>query len=154
MFDTIVLATDGSKSVERAVTVALDLAERFDATVHALYVVDETEVEAAPDRVRDDLQDALHEQAEEALGEIESRADDVQTAVRDGTPATEICAYAEDVDADLVATGTRGRHGEHSFLLGSVAEAVVRRSPVPVLTARQLEAGEDGAVPDPADLEA
>jgi len=154
MFDTVVLATDGSKSVDRAVTVALDLAERFDAEVHALYVVDETEVEAAPERVREDLETALHDQAEDALEAIESRAEDIQTAVREGTPATEICTYAESVDADLVATGTRGRHGEHSFLLGSVAEAVVRRSPVPVLTARQLEAGEDGAIPDRADLEA
>lgn len=41
----------------------------------------------------------------------------------------------------VVATGTRGRDGEHSFLLGSVAERVVRTCPVPVLTVRQLEAG-------------
>lgn len=40
MIDTVVIATDGSESVERAVTVALDLARRFDAEVHALYVVD------------------------------------------------------------------------------------------------------------------
>jgi len=154
MFDTVVLATDGSKSVERAVTVALDLAERFDAAVHALYIVDETEIEAAPERVREDLETALHDQADDALEEIQARAEDVQTAVREGVPATEICTYAEAVDADLVATGTRGRHGAHSFLLGSVAEAVVRRSPVPVLTARQLEADENGSMPDPADLEA
>jgi nucleotide-binding universal stress UspA family protein len=150
MFDTVVLATDGSKSAERAITVALDLAERFDATVHALYVVDETEIDAAPDRVRDDLETALEDSARDALKEITSRAAGVQTAVREGTPATEICGYVEAVDADLVATGTRGRHGEHAFLLGSVAEAVVRRSPVPVLTARQLEAdeGEDAPAPN------
>jgi len=38
-----------------------------------------------------------------------------------------------------VATGTRGRHGDHGFVLGSVAEAVVRRSPVPVLTVQQRQ---------------
>ena len=38
--------------------------------------------------------------------------------------------------------GTRGRHGEHSFLLGSVAESVVRRCPTPVLTVRQLDEDE------------
>jgi nucleotide-binding universal stress UspA family protein len=148
MFDTVVLATDGSKSAERAITVALDLAERFDATVHALYVVDETEVAAAPERVRDDLETALHEQAEDALEDIQTRAADVHAAVREGTPAMEICAYVDEVEADLIATGTRGRHGEHAFLLGSVAEAVVRRSPVPVLTARQLEAGEHDDIPN------
>jgi len=59
----------------------------------------------------------------------------------------EIIDYAGKHDADLVATGTRGRHGEHSFLLGSVAEAIVRRCPVPVLTVRQLDTEE--TAPDP-----
>jgi nucleotide-binding universal stress UspA family protein len=42
-----------------------------------------------------------------------------------------------------VALGTRGRHGENRLLLGSVAEAVVRACPVPVLTVRQLAADEE-----------
>jgi nucleotide-binding universal stress UspA family protein len=58
--------------------------------------------------------------------------------VREGRPASEIDAYARSVDADLVAMGTRGRHGENRFLIGSVAERVVRTCPVPVLTVRQL----------------
>lgn len=142
MFDTIVLATDGSESAERAITMALDLAARFDATIHALYVVDETEIDAAPERVRADLEAALKDRGQETLDNVESRTGDVHTAVRTGSPATEICSYVTEIDADLVATGTRGRHGAHAFLLGSVAEAIVRRSPVPVLTARQLEPGE------------
>jgi nucleotide-binding universal stress UspA family protein len=64
---------------------------------------------------------------------------DLETVVRVGRPTERIIGYAEEVDADAVATGTRGRHGEHSFLLGSVAERVVRRCPVPVLTVRQLD---------------
>ena len=40
MISSLVVATDGSASGERAVVVALDLAQRFDATVHALSVVD------------------------------------------------------------------------------------------------------------------
>ncbi|QSG12742.1 Nucleotide-binding protein, UspA family [Halapricum desulfuricans] len=152
MFETVVLATDGSESAARAVTLAFDFAERFDATIHALYVVDETEVETSPERVRADLQAALQERGEEALSEIESQETDVTTAVRRGDPADEICAYAEKIDADLVVTGTRGRHGEHAFLLGSVAEAVVRRSPVPVLTARQLDPEEAGDVPEPGEM--
>jgi Universal stress protein family. len=59
MFDTIVIATDGSDSVRRAVDVAVDVAARFDAEVHAVYVVDSGEVESTPDEVRDDLRDAL-----------------------------------------------------------------------------------------------
>jgi len=151
MFETVVLATDGSESAARAVTLAFDLADRFDATIHALYVVDETEVETSPEAVRDDLRTALRARGEEALSEIDAQDDTVTTAVREGDPASEICDYTAEVDADLIVTGTRGRHGEHSFLLGSVAEAVVRRSPVPVLTARQLDPDEQHDVPVPGE---
>jgi nucleotide-binding universal stress UspA family protein len=140
MFDTIVVATDGSKSVRRAVGVALDLAGRFDATVHALYVVDEGEIESSPERVRDEMRDALDADAHDALDDVTAAADrPVTTAVRKGRPATTIREYAAEIDADVVAMGTRGRHGENRFLIGSVAERVVRTCPVPVLTVRQLD---------------
>ncbi|KAB7516128.1 universal stress protein [Halosegnis rubeus] len=141
MFDTVVIATDGSTSGRRAVTVALDVARRFEASVHALYVVDETQVDGLPEDVHDDVREALEAQADESLDAVETAADQpVTVAVREGDPATEIIDYADDTDADMVATGTRGRHGEHSFIVGSVAETVVRDCPVPVLTVRQLEA--------------
>ncbi|MFW6321584.1 MAG: universal stress protein [Halohasta sp.] len=144
MFETILVATDGSDSVRRAVTVALDLAERFDATVHALSVVDAAEVDSSPDAVSEQLRAALSEEADEALASVAAATDQpVETAVREGRPATEIDSYAREIDADMIATGTRGRHGENRFLLGSVAERVVRTCPVPVLTVRQLEATED-----------
>lgn len=143
MFDTVVVATDGSESVERTVTVALDLAERFDAAVHALYVVDAGEIDASPQELREDLRTALETSGDAALAAVQERTDrQVVTAVRRGRPAPEVCEYAREHDADLVAAGTRGRHGEHAFLLGSVAEGLVRTCPVPVLTVRQLEAGE------------
>ncbi|AFK19581.2 MULTISPECIES: universal stress protein [Haloferax] len=142
MFDTIVIATDGSASVRRAVRVAVDLAERFDASVHALYVVDAGDVETSPERLRDEMREALRERGEEAIAEVRAETDrDVTVAVREGRPAGEISNYAREVDADVVAMGTRGRHGENRFLIGSVAERVVRTCPVPVLTVRQLEAG-------------
>lgn len=139
MFETIVVATDGSESVRRAIDVALDLAGRFDAAVHALYVIDAGEIEASPGAVREEFRDALEARADEALSGVTSRTTrDVKTVVREGRPTREIPAYAEDVAADLVAMGTRGRHGENRFLIGSVAERVVRTCPVPVLTVRQL----------------
>ena len=143
-FDTIVVATDGSDSVSRAVEVALDLADRFDAAVHALYVVDSGEVDSSPEAVREQMRNALQERGGEAIVDVQKRAGrDVTAVVREGRPANEIADYAREIDADLVATGTRGRHGENRFLIGSVAERVVRTCPVPVLTVRQL-AGENG----------
>jgi len=144
MFDTIVVATDGSDSVRRAVDVAVDVAARFEAEVHAVYVVDSGEVDATPDEVRDDLRDALDDRGREALDQVADAATardpslDVTAEAREGQPAPEIADYARAVDADVVAMGTRGRHGENRFLIGSVAERVVRTCPVPVLTVRQL----------------
>lgn len=145
MFETVVVATDGSESVSRAVDCALDLAAKFDATVHALYIVDEGHVDALPERLHSDVRQALDEQGQQALDRVFEAAEsvggglDVESAVRVGRPAQAIVGYVRDIDADAVAMGTRGRSGEHSFLLGSVAEGVVRTSPVPVLTVRQLE---------------
>ncbi|WP_336035420.1 universal stress protein [Halobacterium yunchengense] len=144
MIETVVIATDGSESVGRAVDVALDFAERFDAAVHALYVLEESEVESAPEEVREEMRDALADRGEDAVAAVADAAGRrVETAVREGRPAAEISQYAREVDADVVATGTRGRHGENRFLIGSVAERVVRTCPVPVLTVRQLEDGAD-----------
>jgi nucleotide-binding universal stress UspA family protein len=148
MIETVVIATDGSASAERSVTVAADLAGRFDAAVHALYVIDQGEVASTPDQVRPEVAEALAAAGEAAIGfvrdEVTAAADGpgLSTAIRDGDPAIQIMNYAQEVDADVIATGTRGRHGEHSFLLGSVAEAVVRNSSIPVLTVRQLEPDE------------
>ena len=146
MFDTVVIATDGSGSAKRAVEAALDLAGKFDATVHALYVVDSGEVASRSDDIQDVLERALATTGGRALSFVREAATsdgetdaDVVTAVREGDPATEIQGYADDVGADLIATGTRGRHGEHAFLLGSVAEEIVRNAPMPVLSVRQLD---------------
>jgi nucleotide-binding universal stress UspA family protein len=145
MIDTVVVATDGSASAERAVEVAADLAAKFDAAVHALYVIDQGDVEGTPEDVRPEVAEALTVAGEEAIEFVREAAGDaaeISTALRNGDPAIEICSYAREVEADVVATGTRGRHGEHSFLLGSVAEAVVRQSDIPVLTVRQLDPDE------------
>jgi len=143
MIDSLVIATDGSESVARAVDVALDFADRFEASVHALYVIEKSEISSAPEELRDRLEAALENQGEEALESVRAKAGrEITTVIRTGSPAAEIARYARRVDADLVATGTRGRHGEDRFLIGSVAERVVRTCPVPVLTIRQLEEDE------------
>jgi universal stress protein A len=63
----------------------------------------------------------------------------VETLVVNGGPAHEICQTAEAQAADLIVMGTRGRTGLKHFLLGSIAEKVVRYAPCPVLVVRERE---------------
>ena len=56
-----------------------------------------------------------------------------------GDPASAIVRLAEAEQADLIVMGTHGRTGLKRMLMGSVAEAVVRRAPCPVFTMKQPE---------------
>jgi nucleotide-binding universal stress UspA family protein len=149
MFDLLVIATDGSEHGERAVATALDLARRFDAAVHAVSVVDDDRAGAAPDEEGEAVRAAFHERATAATDAVAEEAPaevDVTTTVREGRPAETIVAYADEIDADGVAMGTRGRGGDGGVVLGSVAEAVVRTCERPVLTVRGDRDGSgDGA---------
>ena len=62
----------------------------------------------------------------------EQCATSVETAIETGDPADMILDYVHEHDVDHVVIGCHGRSGVARWLLGSVAEAVVRRAPVPV----------------------
>lgn len=148
MYDDILVATDGSEATLGAITNALSLADAYGATVHALYVVDMRAISVDNEGFDDDpVIDLLLDRGERATGEIRRRAEsrglDVVTKVDPGTPASRIRGYAADNGIDLVSMGTRGRSGIERHLLGSVAERVLRKSPVPVLTTRAAATSRD-----------
>lgn len=63
----------------------------------------------------------------------------VVTEIGEGNPHEEILEYVSEHDIDMIIVGTHGRTGFDRAVMGSVAERVVRRSPVPVLTVRDEE---------------
>jgi len=137
MYDTVLLPTDGSEATESVVEHASDIGARRDAEVHVLYVVDDrTFLTLSEDRVPE-VSEELRAEGERATGEaaatLEGDGVDVTTAVREGNPADEILAYADDNDADLVVMGTHGADPTRD-MLGSVSQKVVTLSSVPVLT--------------------
>jgi nucleotide-binding universal stress UspA family protein len=139
MYERILVPTDGSAASEGAVEHAVDLAKQYDATIHALYVVDSgsyTSLEAGSDIVLE----ALKDEGKTAVGHVVDAAEeagvDVESRVQTGTAHRTILDYAEAEDCDLVVMGTHGRTGLNRYLLGSVTERVVRSSDVPVLTVR------------------
>ncbi len=134
MYKRILVATDGSEPADRAVDHALDLGSKFDVEVHAVSVVDTRRYGDSMLTGTEAIVDEVTERAAEILGDVERRADvDVVTSVRRGSPATEIGSYADEVDADLLVLGHRGR--ESADEIGSTAERVVRTVDRPVLTA-------------------
>lgn len=136
MFETIVLATDGSEHSDRALGYARDLALRDGAeviVVHAFegipgYLGVDTKSEVAARHVS-----AGREIADRAREQLEDAGVDVEAEILQGPPAEAILRVAEGRGADLIVMGTRGRGGLTSLLLGSVSQHVLAHSKVPVM---------------------
>lgn len=139
MYDDILVPTDGASGMASVIDHAASLATIHDATVHGLYVVDTASLTDVPmETTLDGVNRALHDEGAEALNDLEQRVGDVpvETTAVEGSPARDIVAHAEESETDVIVMGTHGRSGVDRLLLGSVAERVVRSSPVPVLTVR------------------
>lgn len=134
-YDHVLLPTDGSDAAERAATEGLDVAERYDADVHAIYVVDSATYgfEDAPSSLVGLLKEGGRKAVDEVAAEARERDLSVTTDVLRGVPHDEIREYAVGVDADLIVIGTRGRTPETDRLLGSTTARVIRLSNRPVL---------------------
>ncbi|WP_336003052.1 universal stress protein [Halorientalis halophila] len=153
MYNRILLPTDGSTEMEPVVEHAAAVADRDDALLHGLYVVDSTSVASLPMETGwDGISGLLYDAGVEALNDVERIVDDraeVERIVTEGRPSAEIVEHAREDDCDLIVMGTHGRGGIDRLLLGSVAERVVRRSPVPVMTVRVGEPGREDPKRDP-----
>ena len=140
MYDRILLPTDGSEGVDRAVDHAIDAADRYDATLHVLFVVDSDIVNAYPgDEYVHEAEGAeatLEDLGETAVENVAERAAEAgvetATAVIHGTPHEEILRYIDDEDIDLTVIGSKNRPGDYRRMLGSVTERVSRMSTAPV----------------------
>lgn len=134
MYNDILVPTDGSQGAKAALEHGIAIASNWDATLHALYVVDMRLTRSGP------LLETLHGEGREAVREVEVAGTQagltVVTDIVEGNPHEEILEYVSRHGIDLVVMGTNGRTGVDRALVGSVAERVVRRSPVPVLTVR------------------
>lgn len=143
----ILAPTDFSPAADAALPWADLLARTFDARLVLLHVVEvtyESLVEVPWGGGLEPVGEAIARQLEEqARAELEARARRLppcETLVRTGLGAglsrQRLVEAAQEVGADLVVMGTHGRTGVDRILFGSVAEHVIRTSPVPVLTVR------------------
>ncbi|WP_424002857.1 universal stress protein [Haloarcula salina] len=138
MYDSVLVATDGSSGTNETLAHAAAIARDNEATLHGLYVVDKRLYLAADKDDQDDVRQSLEEEGDIALDDIvvggEESGLDVVTRKEEGIPHKTIIDYVEEADIDLVVMGTHGRTGRDRVAnLGSVTERVVQNAPVPVL---------------------
>lgn len=145
MYERILVPTDGSDVAEAAVDQAIDIADKYGAEIHALYVADTDAIAYSlgaeqVDRIRQGKfgeMTELREKAEAATGYVTSRGRERDIDVVEhhaaGPPHDMIADYAADHDIDLIVMGSHGRAGVRRALLGSVTERTLRSTHRPVL---------------------
>ncbi len=140
-YDTVLVPTDGSECARIGVRHGIRIANGFDATVHAVHVVDPgTGLTPLGLSQTASGRDERRVAGEELIDSVARLGDEVGVPVRteliEGDPTESLQDYLTDNGIDFVAMGTRGRSNIERHLLGSVTERMIRTSPVPVLTAR------------------
>ena len=142
LFRRILVPYDFSAPSDRALIVAADLAKHHGGRVTALHVLTPlysglgypAQAEIAwtpPAQLVEEQRRHLERTVRETLGK---KASDVVCLAAMGDAASEILAACRN--ADVVVMATLGRTGLGHLLIGSIAEKIVRHSPVPVLTIR------------------
>ena len=146
MFRRALVALDGSPVAEAIIPFIVEIAGPLDMEVVLVRVnrpIPPEVIEGSRHVIVEDSE-ANRLDAEEYLApvavELRKQGVRVRTQVRRGQPSEEIVLAAREVDADLIAMTTHGRSGLGRLLFGSVAEAVLRESRLPVFLMRVTEA--------------
>ena len=146
MYTVILVAIDGSPTSSNALDEAVGLARLSNARLHVVHIVDPikhmTGFERPEVYVREILP-ALLREGEAVLSKARAQAEaagvqaDTALIESKGEPVWQLLVNdAKASGASLVVVGTHGRKGVNRVLMGSDAEQVARRSPVPVLLVR------------------
>lgn len=139
---SVLIAIDGSDPARKALDHAFG--EHADEELTVLHVLSSPEATAVGearmyvdwDEVMENQRERAAELFEEAEELAETHGATIETETTVGRPDRAIVDYARENDIDHVVLGSHGRSGVSRVLLGSVAETVARRAPVPVTVVR------------------
>jgi nucleotide-binding universal stress UspA family protein len=135
-FQHILVPTDFGEPAQHALETAIMIARKFDASItlfHAYYLPPLAYGEGwAPPL--GEIAAAAQQAMDQQLAAAQRDYPKIKAIVRGASPAGGVLSVARELSADLIAMGTHGRRGVSHFVLGSVAENVVRLATVPVLT--------------------
>ncbi len=148
IYRKIMVATDGSEHVRKAIATAIEIAKMSGAKLYAVYVMANDEFSVSyPKNVELEttLVNYLKNEGKEATTYVENSGKaesvEVESVILEGSPAHELVNFAEENDIDLIVMGTHGKNAIERFLLGSIAENVVRHSKKAVLVVRGKRTG-------------
>ncbi|UXD21475.1 universal stress protein A [Ignicoccus pacificus DSM 13166] len=142
-----VVCVDGSEYSKYALDYVLDLLnkEKWEIVVlHVIPTLEEFGIESvAPPSLVAELLEQLKENAKKITEEARKRAEEAgfktEVVIKEGHVGKTIVQAAEELDADLIALGTRGLSGIKALILGSVARYVSNHAHCPVLVVRRKE---------------
>jgi nucleotide-binding universal stress UspA family protein len=143
---TVLVPLDGSELSQAVLPAAEEIAGAFGASL-VLCSVTSTDWPAPglyPEAYRQAataMEKAAREALEQTASKLREQGNEVDCVVAHGSAASEIVKTAETVGAGLIAMSTHGRSGPGRWVMGSVADAVVRRTHLPCLLVRPDEAG-------------
>ena len=143
----IVVATDFSETSGSALAYGRELARTFGGTLHVFHAADNVMTRLPVDAPFPGMAELQTEVEDAARARIDALLTDEDRTTLGATGAVctslsaayAIVEYAKDVHADMLLVGTHGRGTIGHFVLGSVAEQVVRTAPCPVLTVHHPE---------------
>jgi nucleotide-binding universal stress UspA family protein len=137
MYKKILLPTDGSQPALKAAEQAIWIAGKSNAELLALYVIDNSLFMGLPtEKAITRVKEMLEDEGRKSFDAIIDMSLKCIFMTKEGRPARTIRKTIEEEGIDLVVMGTAGKHGMDRFLLGSVAEKVVRTASCPVLVVR------------------
>jgi len=136
----ILFPVDLSEGSTRVAAYVKEVGEKFEADIHCIFVARVMEHYAGlyvPHPSITSFEAEIVKGAEKKLQEfVDEVFQDrpVEAKVVPGDPAEEILNYARSEKMDLIVMGTHGRKGIDRIIFGSVAEHIVKKSPIPVLS--------------------
>ncbi|MBU1004048.1 MAG: universal stress protein [Proteobacteria bacterium] len=143
-YSRILCAVDFSEATPQVAGHAAMIAEAMDARVLVLYVAPSlnryVDFQVSASSVTDFVE-SIVSGAERSMEQVLDKyfaGLDVEGGVLTGYPSELIVKSALDEQCDLIVMGTHGRRGVGRLVFGSVAEKVVKNSPIPVLTIKPL----------------
>ena len=135
MIERILVPLDGSHTAEAVLPHARRLARVAGAEILLLRAVPVAGVDGGEPVFRNSVQEA-QDYLDGLRAKLESAGFRARVVVRAGGPAETVLGVAAELKAELLAFATHGRTGAQRLVLGSVAETLLRSTPIPVLAVR------------------